>query len=249
MTASVLQDSPQAIAAGSSLTVVSTAPASNCAVGSIIECWVTTDTNSVPSTVQDSAGQSYSLQASFWDATNTTFLALYTFLNNQSATALTITVTWGAGKTSRGAWMREIGGCNAIQASTAAPSIRNAAGTTATDGVAGNAYTPTAQPCLISSLAMLTGSIASGTPASGTGFAAGATGWVLPTNPQAISESIRLTALSAKTPTFTSAANGSSTWSIGAIVYTEGAFAGGGSFPPVPQSPWTHLQLSALMVR
>lgn len=230
MTASVLQDAPQALQAASSSTIVSTAPASNCTVGSIIECWVTTDSNSTPSGVQDSAGQVYTLQASMWDATNTTFLALYTFLNNQSATKLTVTATWGAGKTNRGAWMREIGGCNAIQGTTAAPSFRNAAMTTATDGVTGSSYTPTAQPCLMSSLAMLTGATSSGTPASGTGFTAGATGFAVPTNPQGVSESIRLTATSAKTPTFTSTLNGGAFWGVGAIIYTEGAFSSG---PPV----------------
>lgn len=228
MTASVLQETSNQLTSVATNTCTTPVPASNCAVGSILECWIQVDNNVDPTNVQDSAGNTYTKQFGVFDAGNAVYMLLYTFLNNQSVSKLQVTVTWAANHNFLGAWFREIGGCNAIQGGTAAPSARAAAMSNATDGITGNNYTPTSQPCLLSSVETITSAAALANAVAGTGFTFGANGWLLSTINQGASESIRLTSLSAKTPTFTDTTDGGGAFIVGGIVYTEGAFAGGG---------------------
>jgi hypothetical protein len=233
MPASILQEAQSAAPSGTSATtVVSNALGSNATIGSTIEAYIVwlNGSQTAPTSVKDSANQTYTLQNHTWDGGFNGFnVSLYTFVNNQSATKLTVTATWAAGQMYRGCWVKEVGDTNAVQ--TAGGNYTFGPGT-GTNAYTTGSLTPTSANALLSCLCQST---SSGTVAD-TSATSGQSAWG--TTVYGISESYYLTSTAAKAGHFTNSTNGGSDSPIviGAI-YTEG---GGGSVvtTPLPQRIW-----------
>jgi hypothetical protein len=210
--------------------VVSNALGSSATIGSTIEayiCW-SSSSQTAPTSVKDSANQTYTLQHHTWDGGfNGNNVSLYTFLNNQSATALTVTATWAAGQSLRGCWVKEIGFTNAVQTSGGNYTFGPGTGTNAY--TTGN-LTPTSANALFS---VFCAGTASGTVAD-TAATAGQSAWG--TSIYGTSESYYLTSTSAKAGHFTNSTNGGSDSPVvmGGI-YSEGNYV-------VPGTPLALLQ-------
>jgi hypothetical protein len=173
MSASVRQEIAGSITLASATTVAGTF-ASACLVGSTIEVWVTSGSATQPSGVADSASQTYTSQATGQDGSNPTQLNVYTFQNNASNTALTVTATWAATEPIRAIWLREITGVGSapFQAAVITDLVSPGVGADAaqTTPVAGTA--PFFASCFAYEvlLANSAGSV-------GTGYTLGALGW------------------------------------------------------------------------
>jgi hypothetical protein len=145
-------------------------------LGSTIEAWVALAANPTISSVIDSAGQTYISLGSINDVTDGSFIAVYAFFNNQSATALTVTANFTTSG-SRNIHVREISGTN-----NAAPDTSNFPARIPAPGTGANAIsialTSTGSSGLISGVvAAVSGSAAlsAGTGFTSTiGFSAGA---------------------------------------------------------------------------
>jgi hypothetical protein len=225
VTASVRQEAPSLITAASATSVTSPAFSSPCLVGSLIEVYVYWNTNStLPSSVVDSASQNYTYSGTVvTDSNDGTNLALYTFANNQSATALTVTATWAGAKAFRGIWPKELTGVTTApyQTSTGQDQAAPGAGTGA---ISSGNVTPTAQPCLLSAMSYDDGGNASSVVAGGLSF--GTNGFLISGDTAAggTSGSQRLTSTSAIAATFTNSTDGGARrFMTIAAVYTEAA--------------------------
>lgn len=178
----VVQDIPQTRNTGGGSTTWSSAtPGSAMAIGDYIEAYITwgdtVTTN--PTSVIDSASQNYTLRVSFHDTTQGQYVALYTFPNNASHTALVVTATWATGPVSQAIWVKEISGVNGIISFTgqtlATPGTGNGAIST---GTLTNGSS--VQPNFASSLfCLLHGSTGAGhiVPFAPSGVVTGVTGW------------------------------------------------------------------------
>lgn len=232
MSASVLQEAATtSVTSASATTVVTPAFGLNCTVGSTIECYVTFAHTTAPTSVVDSASQTYTLATSVYDGNDDQTLGLYTFKNNQSTAKLTITATFATSTPFRGAWSKEIGGVTTsplqTQSGHYSPGPGGGAG-----AISMGSVTPTAQPGLLSAVCYESGiGSVPATPTCNTG-AQGTTGWNLGSAPNlAVSSSQRLLSTSTTAATFTTTdVSGSFFLAIGAI-YTEGS-----SGPP-PSGP------------
>jgi len=188
-------------------------------IGSIIECWLTfADNTHVPSSVVDSASQTYSLVGTVSDSTDVRQLYLYAFTNNQSATALTVTANFASYTGDMNIHVREISGAKTQSADTSNFPVRFT-GTSATDGLS-IALTSSAGPALISGyLARISGS--GPTPSAGTGFTgtvnfAGGFGFSV-----GLFESKRVTGSGSNPATWTSSGGGSDFFLGGAVIWDE----------------------------
>ena len=209
MVASVRQETASAWTAAASTTVTTPAFGSACLSGSLIEVYVIWGSNTNPSSVADSASQTYSIGASVADNNDGLTLAIFVFSNNASTTALTVTSTWATAPGFQGIWAKELTGVSSApyQTSVGLNQVSPGGGT---DAITSGNLTPTAQPFLLSSLSFEDGgNLAS---SAGTGFTLGTTGWSLAGSGNAnstTSESKRVTgSLSALAATYTNATDG-----------------------------------------
>lgn len=235
MTASVRQESATNTNSTAVTSVTTPAFGSNCLAGSLIEAWIIWAGTTNPSSVQDSAGQTYSFKNSVYDANDGTTLALYVLPNNASTTALTVTATWASAVGYQGIWAKELTGVTSSPYQTSAGQDQPSPGTTAGLISSGN-VTPTAQPALISALSSDDGGGAASTANNGT---QGITGWTLSGSgnaPGGTSSSLRVTSTSAVAMTFSNSTDGGTRRFLTmAAVYTEAsggtgaALAGGAS--------------------
>lgn len=224
MTASVLQEAFADDSGGSGTAVTSAAFGANATVGSTIEVWVVCAFNAsnLPSTVLDSASQSYTNKGVTFDATASQSMALYVLQNNASATKLTVTATYGTAQTLKGIWVKEIGGVGAVSYDNKNITSIDTPGTGA-NAVAGTAITPATSPVLCSAIA-LECNFGNGTDlAAGTGYTLGTSGWNFGGgNVLAKSQSKRLTSVTSTAATFTAATNGASgSYLVGLAMYDE----------------------------
>lgn len=223
MTAAVRQEATQNWSSASVTSVTSTAFASACQVGSLIEAWIIWNTATTqPSSVVDSAGQSYTFRSSVFDNNDGITVALYTFANNQSATALTVTATWASAKAYCAAWTKEITGVTTSPFQTAAGQDQASPGT-GTGVISSGNVTPTSQPCLLSALSWDDGGGATSVVAGS--LTSGISGWLLTGGGGAattISASQHLTSTAPIAATFTNTTDGGTRRFITiAAVYTE----------------------------
>lgn len=222
MQASVLQEAFGDDAFVSGTTITSAALGAFATIGSTLEAWVTCSNFGTAPTVQDSAGQSYTLKSSVFDASHgDQALHLFVFPNNASTLKLTATATYGAAQTGKGIWLKEIGGVVAASYDNCHLDIINAPGT-GTDAVAGTAVSPTLSPVLCSALVM-EALIGDGRDiAAGTGYTLGASGFTFGGNVLAKSESKRLASVTSTAATATAATNGASgVYLVGLAMYDE----------------------------
>lgn len=192
MTISVRQEWPSAQIAASATTVASGNAGSACLVGSAIGAIVLWDGgagSAAPSSVVDSASQSYTASGSVVSDNNTGLnLGLYRFMNNASATALALTATWASATTFRGIWPFEIAGVTAAGFQLTAGQSQDSPGGGTTAITSGPTGTLSAQPALIhalffdataNALSIVSGGLNAGTTGlllSGNSFASGVSG-------------------------------------------------------------------------
>lgn len=229
MTASVRQEAPSAWTAASATTVVSPAFSSACQVGNLIEVYVLWNGTTRPSSVVDSASQSYTYSGtSAYDNNSGLTIALYTFPNNQSATALTVTATWASAVAYRGIWPKELAGVTAspYQTSVGQNQATGSPGT-GTGAITSGNVTPTSQPSLLSSLTFDDGGNAASVVAGS--LTLGTTGLLLSGNTDAsgTSASEILTSTSATAATYTNTTDGATrSFLTFAAVYTQATVTG-----------------------
>lgn len=235
MTASVLQEAANPVLTGNNLLVTSPALGAFCTVGSTIECYLTWATLVFPTSVVDSASQSYTLATSLNDGGGQT-IALYVFQNNQSTAKLTVTATWAAGTNFKGAWVKEIGGVTASSLQTQSGHLNTAPGTGA-GAISTGSITPTSQPCLLSAVCYEADTNVPATPSANSGTQ-GTTAWEQSAAPPlGVSSSQRLTSTSATSATFTTTdGTGSDFITIGAIYTESGSAPATAPFTPFRQT-------------
>lgn len=221
MAASIRQEIAGNFTTASSTSAANTF-ASACLAGSTIEVWVTSGTNGTQPTVSDSAAQSYTQQATAIDGTDPQTLTLFTFQNNASATALTVTASWGATSVSnRGVWLREITGVGAAPLQNSTAVFKASPGVGADSIQTTTAISGTA-PMLVSALAHANN--AAPTAGVGTGFILGTSGWQQNGAGVglAVSESQILIANTSVYGSFTNSnPGGSGNFIVGVAVYTS----------------------------
>jgi hypothetical protein len=162
---------------------------------------------------------------------------LYTHVNNSSATALTVTATWGAAETYNGIWAKDITGVSSSPYQTAGGQSQANPGTT-TGLISSGNVTPTGQPALISSLSWDSAGNASSIVAGSQ--TAGSNGWLLSggTAPTGSSGSQRVTSTSAIAMTYSNSTDGGSADFVTmAAIYTEATATG---------SPNQHMPLTGV---
>jgi hypothetical protein len=219
--ASVRQEAHTAWTAASATTVTTPALGSAALVGDTMEAWVICSCTTAPTSVVDSASQAYTLRTSVNNNDSGATIYLYTYVNNASATALTVTATWGTGRTYNGVWLKDITGVTASSYQTAGGNSQTGPGT-GTGAITSGNVTPSAQPCLLSTLSWDSGGNASSTVAGS--LVSGTTGWLLSgaTAATTTSASLRLTSTSAIAATFSNATDGGTRDFITiAAIYTE----------------------------
>lgn len=180
MTIAVRQEAAQqGVTSGTGIT--SPAFSGSCLVGSTIEVWVAAGGASVPSSVTDSASQTYTMLQSGHDGFDGQELSLWVCQNNQSATKLTVTATFSSSASNAGVWAKEITG---VQASSVQASVIAYVPTpgTATKAISSGAITAGG---LLSSLCF--GGVA--TMVVDTAATAGTTGFVQSAQSYGLSES------------------------------------------------------------
>jgi hypothetical protein len=217
--ASILQEQPQA-RTGAGVTQVSTAFTLNCTPGSTIEVGVTfnhTIGAYAPTSVVDSASQTYTLKASSYNGANDATIAVYIFQNNTSSAKLTVTVTWATAPGAEGVWPREVGGVTSSPYQTSITNYQSVA-TTSADAITTTTVAPTSAPALVSGW-QLEGfpSVAS---VAGTGETAGQTGF----GNWGVTESKRVTSTSAVASTWTNTTDGGTSglgFATIEMIYTE----------------------------
>jgi len=171
MAGAIVQESTQSANTIGGTTQSSTAFSAACAIGNTIELLVGYQNSTAPTSIVDSAGQTYTLAVTNYSAGPDYTTSLYIKLGNTSATALVVTVTWAGAHTNLFAWTREISGCGAVLAS--AQSHQLAPGT-ATDAITSGSMGPTGVSGFLSSFCVNLNT--STIPSAGTGFTAGTTG-------------------------------------------------------------------------
>lgn len=222
MTIALRQQATPNGSGSSSATLVSNALSSAAQVGSIIEVWIACATGVSISSVIDSAGQNYTQACLQNDTTDTTLLAGYYFANNNSATPLTVTVTFSAATTFRAILVREIsGGINQ------APLVASAPARIVTPGAGANAIS-----VALSSGSVTTGlisgvvgaTVGSSAAVAGTGFTQAAG---FSTNlAGSITETKRFTTAGANNLTFTDSSDGgTSTYLAAGMLWQESSSA------------------------
>ena len=223
--ASVRQEAATAFVATAATTVTTPALGSAALVGDMEEAWAICSCTTAPSSVVDSASQTYTLRTSINDNNTGITIYLYTHANNSSATALTVTITWASAQTYNGAWLRDITGVTSSAYQTSGGQDQGPPGASPGTGVgaisSGN-VTPTSQPCLLSVISWDSGGNASSVVAGS--LVTGTTGWLLSgaTAATTTSASMRLTSTSAVAATFTNTTDGGSRNFITiAAIYTE----------------------------
>ena len=229
MSASVRQEAPSAWTAASATTVVSPAFSSACQVGNLIEVYVLWNGTTPPSSVVDSASQSYTYSGtSAYDNNSGLTIALYVLPDSQSATALTVTATWASAVAYRGIWLKELAGVTAspLQTSTGQNQATGSPGT-GTGAITSGNVTPTSQPSLLSSLTFDDGGNAASVVAGS--LTLGTTGLLLSGNTAAsgTSASEILTSTSATAATYTNTTDGATrSFLTFAAVYTQATVTG-----------------------
>lgn len=228
MTASVLQEAFGDDAFASGTTVTTAAFGANATVGSTIEVWLTCNFNStnLPTTVIDSAAQSYTNKGVTFDTSGQQSLALYVLQNNTSTAKLTVTATYATAQTGKGIWSKEIGGVTSVSYDNSNLTSITSPGTGA-NAITGGAISPSNTPTLCSAIIMEC-NVGNGTDiAAGTGYTLGSSGWAFGGSILAKSESKRLTSIVSTAATATAATNGASgSYLVGLAIYDE---AGGGA--------------------
>lgn len=234
MTASVLQEAtPADDAFGTGTAITSNAFGANATIGSTIEVWVTvSNTATLPTTVQDSAGQTYVNKGTVFN--NVTGgaqqLSLYVLQNNASATKLTVTATWTAAQSGKGIWQKEIGGVTSTAYDNSNVTFIHNPGT-GSNAVTGGAITPSTSPVLCSAIVM-EDFVGNGSDlAAGTGYTLGTTGWAYGSGTVlAKSQSKRIATAVSTAATMTAAANGATgIYLVGLAMYDEAAGGTSGS--------------------
>jgi hypothetical protein len=222
--ASIIQEVFSDDAFGGGTTQVSPALGVAATIGSTIEVWITTANVTALPTVVDSASQVYTQQSVSNDTTANQSLALFVFQNNASATALTVTATYGSSISGKGIWVKEIGGVTASSLNNDTTSNISSPGT-GTDAVAGTAISPSSAPVFCSSLCMEC-LIGNGSDiAAGTGYTLGTRGWAFGgPNTLAASEFKSLATIVSTAATYTAATNGGTgSYLIGLSMYNPSA--------------------------
>jgi hypothetical protein len=194
---------------------------SACALGSFLLAGVTYDNStsaSLPTSVIDSAGQSYSVVANTYlnDTVQGQAQAIYAFTGggsgNTSATALTVTGTWAAAVSSQGFWLAEITGVSAIIAGNGQTQTApgTGAGAISTGTIPnGSGLTPNFFWGLFCLLHSVHGS-GNIVPAGPSGIATGVQGWPSSSNNCAVSANGRFTTGTPYAATATDATYGAS---------------------------------------
>lgn len=213
-------------------TITSTAYAANATIGAAEECLMASAATSIadlPSTVIDSAAQTYTFRKAVYDATDSTVMAAYTLASNTSATKLTCTLTWGASHNFAFAWMREIG--TVVGSSVQVQGqFQNNPGTGA-NAISSGTITPSAQPAFMSAISYNSSGNDTVSITAGTGFTTGFCAIFPASACIGVTESQRFTSLSAVAGTFTDATDGAANpYLTIALLYSE-VGAGGGAVP------------------
>lgn len=179
MSSNVVQESvSNPLSSASVTTLTTTAFGAAAAVGNTIEVCLqwSNGPGTLPSSVVDSAGQHYTQQGPTLNNTNDgSWMTVYTFPNNQSATALTVTATWASAITYGAIRHKEINQVGTIQAVIG--QYQTTPGTTSGAITTGLSGTLSQQPVLISSSCSGDGGGAVSVAVSP--FAGGTTDWVL----------------------------------------------------------------------
>ena len=225
-TASVRQEQYTAWVATAATTVTTPALGSAVLVGDTEEAWVICSCTTAPTSVIDSASQAFTLRASVNNNDTGVTIYLYTYANNASATALTVTATWATAQPYNGIWLKDITGVTSSSYQTSGGQSQGPPSPpgTGTGAISSGNVTPTSQPCLLSTISWDSGGNASSVVAGS--LVSGTTGWLLSggTAPTTTSASVRLTSTSAIAATFTNTTDGGSRDFVTmAAVYTEAA--------------------------
>lgn len=229
MTASVRQETNTAtLGSGASIT----APAFGlaCLSGSAIEIWVFYGGTTAPTSVTDSASQTYVSKGSDYNSNQDSTLALYVLQNNVSTTPLSFAATFATSPGGfNGVWAKEITGVSASSLQTSDVLSQHNPGAGA-NAVATGSLTPTSQPALVSAVsADIFSGLTSG-PAPGSGFTFGMKGF---TPNGAVywgaSESRRITSTAGLAATFTASDGAGDDFISGAAIYTEASSGASGS--------------------
>ena len=211
--------------------------ASAATVGSAIEVWIITSGTTSPTSVVDSAGQTYVLQQTTTYFSGFNRFSVYVKTSNASATTLAITVTWPSNVTYAAIWQREIKGVSGIQGS--AINTQTTPGTSA-DAITSGTITPSSQPAFLSAVTVNTEQGTPAPPEAGTGFTSGTIGFF---NAGTRSEAKSVTSLSAVAGTFTDATGGGSAnqYATGAVLYTVATTTPTITVQPTNQSSYVGL--------
>ena len=232
MSSSVVQESVSNAWSSASVTTATTvAFTANAAVGNTIEVCIlwNNGAGTLPSSVVDSAGQTYAHQGTTGNDNNSgLFMAVYTFANNQSTTKLTVTATWAAAVTYAAIRHKEITGVGTIQLVKVNNQPTGSPGTGAGAITSGLSGTLSQSPVLLSGSSFDDGGGASSVAVSP--FAGGGTDWVLTGSGNAASLTsawVRQTSTTSVAFTLTNTTDGASRSFITImVVYNESAGAG-----------------------
>ena len=233
-TTNVVQEQASWEGTGATLTTFTTPALSTAATsGSSIEVWIITSGTSTPTSVVDSASQTYSLQESktYFGASNR--FSCYVRISNASATALTFTVNWPATVTYPSVWVREIGNTAGLQGSSS--NTQTAPGTGA-NAISTGTITPSSQPAFLSAVVVNTAAGLYSVPSAGTGFTSGIVGFF---NEASRSESIAVSSLTPVAGTFTDSVGGGTAgneYASGAVLWTAAALTPTITVQPTNQS-------------
>ena len=233
-TTNVVQEQASWEGTGATLTTFTTPALSTAATsGSSIEVWIITSGTSTPTSVVDSASQTYSLQESktYFGASNR--FSCYVRISNASATALTFTVNWPATVTYPSVWVREIGNTAGLQGSSS--NTQTAPGTGA-NTISTGTITPSSQPAFLSAVVVNTAAGLYSVPSAGTGFTSGIVGFF---NEASRSESIAVSSLTPVAGTFTDSVGGGTAgneYASGAVLWTAAALTPTITVQPTNQS-------------
>lgn len=190
--------------AGSSTTIAS--DAFNCIAGDHLIFAVTLDSDIAPTSVTDTAGNTFQELTSchIFDAANGQAVRAYYCANCLGNAANVITLGWAVAHASRGILGGQYSG---LSGSPDRQDGQNEATPgTAADGCNSTPQTNAAQPAMCLGFCMNTGALG-GLPTAGTGFTSRLAGINLGGGTQARYEDKRLTSLAAVETTFTAAAN------------------------------------------
>lgn len=233
-TTNVVQEQASWEGTGATLTTFTTPALSTAATsGSSIEVWIITSGTSTPTSVVDSASQTYSLQETqtYFGASNR--FSCYVRVSNASATALTFTVNWPATVTYPSVWVREIGNTAGLQGSSS--NTQTAPGTGA-NAITTGTITPSSQPAFLSAVVVNTAAGLYSVPSAGTGFTSGIVGFFAEASR---SESIAISSLTPVAGTFTDSVGGGTAgneYASGAVLWTAAALTPTITVQPTNQS-------------